>query len=524
MSSLVNYSAFYAVEGVKSPNMQLTWRPYDSEQTMSTLEELLGTSELNYCPENIYVDGEEEAKTQLATLMKWLEPLIRPVSIEEDQRKLLAFLKFPTNLDHVTNDTFDYGTSNVLLTRAERHRSSLPSGTCFQGDCEKWERSGRIPKPQSPERSKPDNPLEDGCHAPRSAGSINSSPSAHGYALLSDPSEGEHRPPLRYSSPVLRADVALHADVVIIPATQAQPPVETVVSMPSTILCQDPVSIPIPIPIPETSNSSSPSWIYSSKNPSLDYSRMSASPGLVACEEQTLGFTSPTQSELQRPSVDTEGILCELSRLATPLPSLKVSPHRNHRYLASVELLQDRPLMRALHLDSLRLELLEREWLDGADIVFDCDAALVFAPMFRALLHANFRSFKTKLSSLSWRYTHLAVVFQLYDCAFSGSVLHCPLIEEEQANLLNRVIKSIKKLHRELALAEAYGTKRPQTVIEMYFVRTIEEAATAARLFGDMAESRSRFGPWGDRLWLAVDEKEVSLTSLFCYTYWRSNA
>jgi len=165
--------------------------------------------------------------------------------------------------------------------------------------------------------------------------------------------------------------------------------------------------------------------------------------------------------------------------------------------------------MRVLRLGPLRIELLEREWLDGADIVFDGDTALVFTPLIQTLLPSSFLSLKNKLSSLSWRYSHLSVVFKLYD-AFSG--LQRSQDEEEQASLTTRVIKSVKKLQRDLALAEAFATKRPQTVVQMYFVRSVEQAARTTRLLGDMAESRSQLGPWGDRLWLGVDEKEAGLT------------
>jgi hypothetical protein len=229
---------------------------------------------------------------------------------------------------------------------------------------------------------------------------------------------------------------------------------------------------------------------------------------LSSRDDNDMRLTSPALSEPQghvTPVFDTEGLAHELSNLTCPLP-LEVSPHQNHRYLASVELLQDRPLMRALRLDSLRIELLERECLDGADIVFDCETALVFAPLMQFLSPSGFRSLKNKLSSLSWRYTYLTVVFQLYD-AFSG--LQCPQDEEEHSNLLAHAIKSIKKLHRDLAIAEAYATMRPQTVVRLYFVHSVEQAAMATRLQGDMAESRSQLGPWGDRLWLEMDEKEA---------------
>jgi len=55
MSSLITFngfSAFYTVKGVKSLNLELTWRPFNSEQAMPTLEELAGISELNYFGEN----------------------------------------------------------------------------------------------------------------------------------------------------------------------------------------------------------------------------------------------------------------------------------------------------------------------------------------------------------------------------------------------------------------------------------------------------------------------------------------
>jgi hypothetical protein len=159
------------------------------------------------------------------------------------------------------------------------------------------------------------------------------------------------------------------------------------------------------------------------------------------------------------------------------------------------------------------MELVEREWVDGADIVFDCDTALVFVPLFQVSLPSGFGALKDRLSSLSWQYTHLAVVFKLYEAGISGR--QPPRDEGGRTDLFSRVIKAIKKLQRGLALAEVYAIKRPQTVIQMYFVRSVEQAATTARLLGDVAESRSQFGPWGDRLWLGVDEIEVFLAPFF---------
>ena len=324
--------------------------------------------------------------------------------------------------------------------------------------------------------------------------------------------------------------MSLDAESDVISAPHVQSPLDSIVSVSPVGLSPNAVSIRSM----DASNCSIPDWIRPSKTGGVDDSdKRSLTPsGLAMCEEQSLhGYlnvlakqpslsradndarlTSPAGSEPQEvPTTlfDIEGLVRELANLADPLP-LDISFHLNHRYLASVELLQDRPLMRALRSDSLRIELLEREWLDGADIVFDCNTALVFAPLIQTLLPSSLLSLKNKLSSLSWRYTHIAVVFKLYDAFFSG--LQRPRDEEEHEILITQVIKSIKKFHRDLAIAEPYATKRPRTVVQMYFVRSVELAARTTRVLGNMAESRSQLGPWGDRLWLEVDEKEACFT------------
>ncbi|KAI0249531.1 hypothetical protein BJV78DRAFT_1226853 [Lactifluus subvellereus] len=501
MSSLVthkSFSAFYTVKGIKSP--------YSSEQTAPALEELVGVSELHYFRSNIYGDL-EESKAQLAELFNQLDPLTHPISIgEENQRMLQASSIAPPKLNSVAVDlgSFDNVDSN-------RHRSRSLRGPRLErvsGRAGRPDGGGCTAQSQSSGQSNVGRPLEAGyCEQSTNYAQLSTVESGHmpcGHAL---PSE----------------DVTLDAEIIVAPKLQL--PMEPIITaLPGTSSSsQDPALITGP----ESCKNPSPDWVHTSEASGLDLSLAGASFALAVCEEQSLrGYLSvlakqsllarpshstltlPGRSEQRRqstPPVDTEGLLRELAKLAAPLPPLEAPPCRNHRYLASVELLQDRPLTRALRLASLRIELLEREWLNGADLVFDCDTALVFAPLFQVLIPSSSRSLKSKLSSLSWRYTHIVVVFKLYG-GVSG--LQRPQDEEGQANLFARVIRFIKKIYRELALAEAYGTKRSEAVVQVYFVRSIEEAATAARLLGDIAESRSQFGPWDDRLWLGVDEQE----------------
>ena len=129
------------VKGIKSLNLELTWRqanfsrgqrvdlnltgflsrPYGSEQAVPTVEELVGDSELPFSLADISVGGE------VAGLLKRLDSLTQPVSIEEEsQRRLQVFLKSLTDIDLVTDpSSSDCGFSNVLPTREERLRSRL---------------------------------------------------------------------------------------------------------------------------------------------------------------------------------------------------------------------------------------------------------------------------------------------------------------------------------------------------------------------------------------------------------------
>lgn len=176
MSSLVTdkaFSSFYVVKGVKSLNIELTWRqvsttcieltstrvnlsrPYNSEQEIPTLEELVGVSEPQFLA--ITCIDREETRAELGGLLKSLDPLVHAISIEEeDQRKIQAYLESPPNLDFITEhlSPLDYRISNVLLTRAERHRPRMMPGPHLETDYDHTLQS------QGSEQPKADDPSE----------------------------------------------------------------------------------------------------------------------------------------------------------------------------------------------------------------------------------------------------------------------------------------------------------------------------------------------------------------------------
>lgn len=187
MESLVTYmgsSAFNMVQSIRSLNLELTWRqvnfsrgwhlylnltgflsrPYGSERAIPTVEELVGDSEFPFSLASILVGG-EEAKSQLNEVLKWLDSLIQPVSIEEEsQRELQMFLKSITDIDSITVNPSppDCEFSNVLLTREERLRSRLRRTQLKRtyDHAGLWDGDGCAVLSQSPGRSKVDSPSE----------------------------------------------------------------------------------------------------------------------------------------------------------------------------------------------------------------------------------------------------------------------------------------------------------------------------------------------------------------------------
>ena len=195
------------------------------------------------------------------------------------------------------------------------------------------------------------------------------------------------------------------------------------------------------------------------------------------------------------------------------LPAANSWPVSRHQYLASLDLLQKHALCRCLSDDPAAIDLIERGFLGGVDLILDQDTAILFLPL--STIPSECEGLIAGISDISWRYFHILVIFEafLISQAFSDG-------EENRIasfTFTEPISKSVKKLKRSLAIADGVGTKAVDCLVNWGFARDIEEAAGLARVYGDMAESRDQTGGllWQERWWLGEREAEDSPLSEF---------
>ena len=191
-------------------------------------------------------------------------------------------------------------------------------------------------------------------------------------------------------------------------------------------------------------------------------------------------------------------------------------PQSVHKYLACLELIQRQALVRALCSRDCGIELVERRDLAGVDLILDTDTAVVFLNLFS--LSSRCDEWVEKITKGSWKFDRLLIVFEAYD---ELSAKKTKRRHPTSSVTVGRpfqlyaytppVVKALKKLKRNLCIAEACGSKRATTVIQYGFADTVEEAALFSRLYGDWCEANdSTHGAiWGEREWLAADFLEV---------------
>jgi hypothetical protein len=189
------------------------------------------------------------------------------------------------------------------------------------------------------------------------------------------------------------------------------------------------------------------------------------------------------------------------------LPDVRPPPTTVHRYMMSLDLLQKQTLVRALRSPACSIDLVERDILNGVDLILDPFTAIIFVPLLT--LPSQCESVVQQVSYQSWHYAHLLVVFEAYP--ESSSVRPSKGIIPDLYAYTPPVLKAIKKFRRDVSLAEACGTKSPSLKVQYAFGDQVEETALFARLFGDEAERRDQThgAIWGRREWFDEDISEV---------------
>ena len=239
--------------------------------------------------------------------------------------------------------------------------------------------------------------------------------------------------------------------------------------------------------------------------------RLDAPPATTTIETAVDNPPTETLPVLQPPQTSVPPDLIDENTIQ--LPAANSLPVSRHRYLASLDLLQKNALCRCLSDNPAAIDLIEREFLGGVDLILDQDTAILFLPL--STIPSECEGLIAGISDISWRYSHILVIFEafLISQAFSDG-------EENRIAsfaFTEPISKSVKKLKRSLAIADGVGTKAVDCSLSWAFARDIEEAAGLARVYGDMAKSRDQMGGllWRERWWLGERETEDSPLSEF---------
>ena len=190
-----------------------------------------------------------------------------------------------------------------------------------------------------------------------------------------------------------------------------------------------------------------------------------------------------------------------------------IAPQSIHKYMASLQVIQKKALIRALRSKDCAVELVERQDLGGLDLILDTDTAVIFVDL--RTLPIRCEHSVHKVANGSWKFGKLLVVFEAYTERSAKANRGRPSLSTssspQPSPYTPPIVKALNKFKRDLGIAEGCGTKRNTTVIQYAFASTVEEAALFSRLYGDWCEANDRTNGaiWGNREWLDTDILEV---------------
>ena len=200
------------------------------------------------------------------------------------------------------------------------------------------------------------------------------------------------------------------------------------------------------------------------------------------------------------------------------LPESITMPQSIHKYMASLDVIQKLALVRSLESRECLVDLVERQSLDGVDLILDPHTAIVFLSLF--MLPSQCNKYVERVAAQSWKFHRILVVFEAYpqSCAKKGN----KTLDSDLNAYTPHILKAIRKFRRDLNIAAAFGTKCQETEMFYVFANSVNEGALFARMFGNFAEENDETGGaiWGDRGWLDGDFLEASVKFQFRFFLW----
>ena len=193
-----------------------------------------------------------------------------------------------------------------------------------------------------------------------------------------------------------------------------------------------------------------------------------------------------------------------LDHTTLPAPEYAAQHSSWHRYLGSLELIQKLAITRALNAPDCKVQLVERESLNDADIIIDPHTAVIIFAL--RSLPTQCDSLLARINQLSWRFSRILVVFETVSFNDISTTRNSLAINPFSP----AVVKAVKKVRRDLEIAEACFDKQEAARVQFSFPMSVPAAAAIIRKYGDMSygEDISNSLLWDDRHWLDADYED----------------
>lgn len=142
------------------------------------------------------------------------------------------------------------------------------------------------------------------------------------------------------------------------------------------------------------------------------------------------------------------------------LPGDDCTPALPHQYLVSMDLVQRQNIVREFR--KLDIDLVERTSLGGIELIVDPLSAIIVSSLFT--LPSVGKLLADRIVDNSWRFQNILVLLEGYPEALSFRQPKSKLDAPNLFAFTPPILKAIKKLKRDVAIAEAYGRKTRDVV------------------------------------------------------------